>query len=179
MPTIGDESFRREFYTRWGKENCISGARTRRAEYPDFEQRLSIKAAWGGAEDYFIDNRRIRVDDDTFLVLNDARTYSSSVRTAAPMTSFSIFFRPGMAAEVASGIHAPDDPEAVSCRAEGARSIEVSEQVRPHERAAAVGIAAIRASTRKELLRRTAHAVNFIHARCAAPTQARGDDATQ
>src|SRR5579872_361244 len=101
MPQIWDETFRPRFYARWGQENCIISARTRRAEYPPYRQCLSIKAAWGGAEDYFVDGRRIAVDDDTFMILNDGRTYASRLRQPTPVHSFSIFFRPGMAQDVA------------------------------------------------------------------------------
>jgi len=56
MPATWDPSFRPSFYTRWGRENCVISARTRRCEYPQFRQRLSIKAAWGGREDYLVDH---------------------------------------------------------------------------------------------------------------------------
>ena len=134
MPAIWDESFRRSFYERWGRENCIIAARTQLASYPDYQQRLSIKAAWGGSESYFVDRRRIAVDDDSFLILNDARTYSSALRCERPMLSFSIFFRPGMADEVAA--HDCADASRLldveTLTASG--SVEFSEHVRPHDR---------------------------------------------
>src|SRR5690349_23952305 len=96
MPPIWDSGFRPRFYERWGRENAVISARTRRAEYPEFQQLLSIKAAWGGAEEYFVDRQRIAVDDDTFLILNAGRRYASSVRASDPVDSFSIFFRDGL-----------------------------------------------------------------------------------
>jgi AraC-like DNA-binding protein len=104
MPAIWNEDFRRWFYTRWGRENCLILARTRAAEYPLFTQRLSIKSAWGGFEDYYIDGRRIAVDDDTYMILNDGRTYGSCIKSLTPIKTFSIFFRPGMAEEVACAL---------------------------------------------------------------------------
>ncbi len=100
MPAIAHEPFRRWFYGRWGRENCIVWARTHKVAMPPFQQRLSIKAAWGGREEYFIDGRRVAVDDETFMILNDGRTYGSRLDSPTPVTSFAIFFRPGMAGEV-------------------------------------------------------------------------------
>src|SRR4051794_4578535 len=132
MPATWDKDFAPYFYAHWGKENCVIGARTPKVLYPPFEQRLSIKAAWGGRESYFIDNRCMAVDDDTFLILNDGRTYSSSIRASAPVTSLGIFFRPGMSQEVLRTLGASheslmDDPEAG--RGSG---MEFSEQLRRH-----------------------------------------------
>ena len=134
MPELAQEAFRNWFYQHWGRENCVISARTHYAEYPLYRQRLSIKAAWGGTEDYFIDGRRVAVDDDTFMILNDGRTYASQLRNHTPVTSFSIFFRPGMAEDVAR-VHALK-PEALLANpgVGAAGSIEFSEQVRPHDR---------------------------------------------
>ena len=69
MPAVWEPKFRSTFYERWGRESAVISARARRAEYPEFRQLLSIKAAIGGREDYFIDGRQISVDDDTFATL--------------------------------------------------------------------------------------------------------------
>jgi AraC family transcriptional regulator len=100
MPPVWDPSFRTRFYARWGQENAVISATARRAEYADFEQLLSIKAAFGGVEEYFIDGRRVTVDDDTFLILNAGRRYGSRIHALRPVHSFSIFFRSGLAEEV-------------------------------------------------------------------------------
>jgi len=134
MPPLNQEPFRTWFYRHWGRENCVISARTRRAEYPLFEQRLSIKAAWDGSEDYFIDGRRVAVNEDTFLILNDGRTYASNLSSRTPVSSFAIFFRPGMAAEVLRAHTATpetllDEPEEMP-----STGVEFSERVRPHDR---------------------------------------------
>jgi len=100
MPPIWDRAFRQRFYERWGRENAVVAATTRRAQYPPYTQLLSIKMMSHGCEDYFIDGRRICVDDDTFLILNEGRCYGSSIDAIVPGRSFSVFFRPGMAREV-------------------------------------------------------------------------------
>lgn len=134
MPPLNQESFRSWFYRHWGRENCVVSARTRHAEYPLFQQRLSIKAAWDGSEDYFVDGRRVAVNEDTYLILNDGRTYGSSLSSHTPVSSFAIFFRPGMAAEVLRAHTATpekllEEPHEVTSGA-----VEFSERVRPHDR---------------------------------------------
>lgn len=96
-------AFRRDFYRRWGGENCIISGMSRRAEYGLFRQMLSVKCVAYGEETYFVDRRRVTVSDDTFLVLNEGRVYASSLNNATDVYSFSIFFRPGFAQEVAAG----------------------------------------------------------------------------
>ncbi len=104
-----DCDFRRSFYAVWGKVNAIIDAPETDVQYIPFEQRLSIKACWGGEEQYFIDGRALVVDDDNYLIFNDLRTYSSVIRSVRPVRSFSIFFRPGFAEEVLGGMLTPQD----------------------------------------------------------------------
>jgi AraC-like DNA-binding protein len=99
MPAVWDPQFRRMFYERWGHESAVISARARRAEYAEFKQLLSIKAAAGGAENYFVDGRRITVDDDTFAIFNSDRVYASSIDAIKPVHSFSIFFDRKLAAQ--------------------------------------------------------------------------------
>lgn len=99
MPAVWDPQFRRMFYERWGHESAVISARARRAEYAEFKQLLSIKAAAGGAENYFVDSRRITVDDDTFAIFNADRVYASSIEALQPVHSFSIFFDPKLVAQ--------------------------------------------------------------------------------
>lgn len=131
--TARSVAFRRDFYRRWGRENCVISGHSRRAEYGMFRQTLSIKCAARGHENYYVDRRRIRVSDDTYLVLNEGRVYASSLDSPAPAYSFSIFFRPGLAKEVAAatlqtlGAALEDGPEARSA------AIEFDESLRHHD----------------------------------------------
>ena len=99
--TAANAAFRRHFYSRWGKENCIVAGSARRAEYAPYRQTLSIKAVQHGHEHYYVDHRRLTVTGGTYLVLNEGREYSSMLDSAQQAFSFALFFRPGLAGEVA------------------------------------------------------------------------------
>jgi AraC family transcriptional regulator len=100
--TPRNAEFRRQFYSRWGKENWIVCGKSRYAEYAKFRQTLSIKTIVNGTEHYFVDQRRLSVSDETYLVLNENREYSSVLETPEDAFSFCIFFRPGLANEIAA-----------------------------------------------------------------------------
>jgi AraC family transcriptional regulator len=138
FPAVADipanQEFRRYFYSRWGRENCIISASARRAEYPLFTQRLSIKAAWGGFERYHVDHRTIAVDDDNYLVLNDERTYASTLKSDLPVHSFTIFFRPGLAEETMAALEVSGSRWLDWGGNPVAKPVEFSECLRPHDR---------------------------------------------
>ena len=131
--TPANRDFRKYFYSKWGKETGIISARERHAEYPDFTQRLSIKAAWGGSELYFLDRRTIAVDDDNYLLVNDQRTYRSLLKSAEPVHSFSIFFRPGLAEETLGALLTPEDRLLDHGDELLPRPTEFAEMLRPHD----------------------------------------------
>lgn len=130
--TTANAAFRDMFYRRWGRETCLVSGSGTHFEYGTHQQTLSIKAAWGGGERYFLREREVTVDDDHWLVLNEGRAYGSRVQARRPVTSLSIFFRPGLAGEVAAqrrrSLHgALDTPDAA------AAALELSEHLRPHD----------------------------------------------
>ena len=105
MPPVWDRLFCERFLARWGQESAAISATIRRVEYPECTpQLLSVKAVSGGSEDYFVDGRRVRVDDDTFLILNAGRSYGSLINAINPVHSFSVFFGPGLAQGVQDGL---------------------------------------------------------------------------
>ena len=120
--------------SRWGRENCIVSARSRHCEYPLFQQRLSIKAVWGGREDCFIDGRRIALDDDTFIILNEGRIYASRLHSRLPVSTFSIFFRPHMAEEVLLAMQSTPEQALEHPDMKADAPVEFSEHVRRHDR---------------------------------------------
>jgi AraC family transcriptional regulator len=132
MPAVWEPAFRSTFYERWGRESAVISARARHAEYPEFKQLLSIKAAIGGAEDYFIDGRRISVDDDTYAIMNCDRTYASRIQALRPVQSFSIFFDRSLPAQAwqslsraESALDGPVEPER--------RPVEFAEKLYEHD----------------------------------------------
>jgi len=134
--TPRNAAFRRAFYSRWGKENAIVCGPAQRAEYSKFRQTLSIKCVRGGREHYFVDGRRLTVTDESWLVLNEGREYSSLLEgmQGADAFTFSIFFRPGMVAEV-NGARALHFAQALDRgRDLDVRGAEFAENLRPHER---------------------------------------------
>jgi AraC family transcriptional regulator len=128
-----DARRREAFFARWQAENVIIGARVRYAQFGPFKHRLSIKAAWNGREHYYVGERRMTVDDDTYLILNEGQSYASAVHEHAPIDTFSVFFRAGLADEV-WGAQAQPLARALDDGAEPfRRAPNFAEHLRPHD----------------------------------------------
>jgi AraC-like DNA-binding protein len=100
--TTANAAFRESFYRRWGRENALVCGTSRDASYETHTQTLSVKAAWGGRERYFLPEREVAVDDDHWLLLNHGRVYGSQLRGLRPVTSLALFFRPDLPGQVAA-----------------------------------------------------------------------------
>ena len=128
-----NKAYRESFYSQWGKGNWIVSGWSHRAEYARLRQTLSFKMVNQGTERYLVDGRRITVTDNTYLVLNEGREYSSLLESPRRAFSFAIFVRPGLAGEVA---HAATRSLA-SALDEGpgpvTTQIEFSENLRAHD----------------------------------------------
>ena len=133
-PLPANEAYRRAFYGRFLRESCIVFAKCRRVDMPPFTQRLSIKAARGGREMYFIDHRSVAVDDDNFLILNDGRTYGSAVESRRDIESYSIFFRKGLAEEVLGALVTPADRILDRSDWRASQPVEFVESLQSHDR---------------------------------------------
>ena len=96
--TSCDAGFRDWFRSKWGHENCVVWGRALRADFVPPVHCLSIRAAWRGTEHCHVGGRTVGVDDDTFLILNEGRAYSTSIRAQHPVESLAIGFRPGISA---------------------------------------------------------------------------------
>jgi AraC family transcriptional regulator len=132
--TPRNAAFRRQFYSRWGTENSIICGHSRHAEYARFRQTLSIKMICNGAEHYYVDRRRLTVTDETYLVLNESREYASVLDASAEAFSFCVFFKPGLANEIAASSRM-NLAQALDAGTETALApVEFSEHLRRHEK---------------------------------------------
>ncbi|WP_175423682.1 helix-turn-helix domain-containing protein [Inhella inkyongensis] len=102
--TAANAAYRRSFYARWGRENVVVLGRTRFAEYVPIRHRLSVKRSWGGPEDYLLESRRLTVDEDQLLILNEGATYGSRIASRLQVLSMGVFFRPGLAPEMQAAL---------------------------------------------------------------------------
>jgi AraC family transcriptional regulator len=132
--TARNAAFRRMFYERWGQENWIVCGRAQRAEYAEYRQTCSIKAAFQGSEHYFVDRRRLTVTDETYLVLNEGRSYGSQLNAPIEAFSFAIFFRPGMQAEVAHAARLNVEQALDADSGRALAPLEFNENLRRHDK---------------------------------------------
>ena len=209
--TRSNAGFRAHFYARWGRENAIICGSSRYAEYAPHTQTLSVKLAWNGAETYSVGKRRLAVDDDQYLILNEGQKYSSVLQGEHEVASFCVFFRPKMAEEVMGSALASIEQATDEGSQPMRRAVQFSEHLRPHDntvtpalmqlvhavhagiddpsaleealqdllqrmlcaehrlRDATHSIAAAKASTRSELLKRISTAADYICSHYSAP----------
>lgn len=100
--TVANAAFRRSFAARWGRENVVFMASTKRVETPPLISALSVKLVHQGAATFEIGRRRVLVETGQCLVVNEGERYAVSIASERPVHSFSLHFRPGLAAEVAA-----------------------------------------------------------------------------
>lgn len=101
---------------RFGFDNLVLHASSRRHRVDDFAGPLSIKAVVRGEVDWIVEGRALRVDPDSFLVLADAQRYSMNIDAPRPIETACVFFRKGFVEAIAHDASTPladslDDPE--------------------------------------------------------------------
>jgi AraC-like DNA-binding protein len=99
--TPSNRDFRRWFYERWGRENAVVTGDAASIEFAPYRQCLSIKRCWRGTETFMLDARRLAVDSEHYLILNEGAEYGAAIQGHVPTTSLAIFFRPDMGTRVA------------------------------------------------------------------------------
>lgn len=94
MPKLDSPQARSDFYSWWGTENTVINAVSKHCYYGPYQQRLSIKCAFGGPEHYRTRSQTYRVENDQFLILNEGCVTESFIDHDQPVNSFSLFFDP-------------------------------------------------------------------------------------
>lgn len=140
-----DAEFHNWFHSKWGRESCIIWGRTSHADFGPYTHTLSIRAAWGGAEYCHVDGRTIAVDDDNFLILNHGQIYSTSIRSARPVESLAICFRPELVEKVRADAAASIEQALYRGDKWVERTPEFFENLRPHDRTVSPVLRFIRA----------------------------------
>lgn len=130
--TPQNAEFRRNFYARWGRENTVFCATTTRAEFSPLAGALSVKSIQNGSIRLNIEGRGVGLDDDHFVIVNRGESYGTTFDSARPVTAFSIFFRPGLAEEVAAGLRATL-ADALDGDGKAQAPVEFSSHVRGHD----------------------------------------------
>ncbi|MHB1049393.1 MAG: helix-turn-helix transcriptional regulator [Bacteroidota bacterium] len=77
---------------RFVENNVIINARSSDIHYDEHWGPLSMKFAFGGSEQYIIKNKKLSVDDNRFLIVNEGSYYSSSIHSDRAVESFTINF---------------------------------------------------------------------------------------
>jgi AraC-like DNA-binding protein len=131
--TQHNKAFREAFYSQWGKGNWIICGWAHRAEYARLRQTLSFKMMSGGTERFLVDGRRISVTDNTWLVLNEGREYSSVIESPRRAFAFALFLRPGLAGEVAHAAPQSLDTALGHGPESATAPVEFSENLRVHD----------------------------------------------
>jgi AraC-like DNA-binding protein len=85
---------------------CVRGC-TYEASFRD--HLLAIRWARGGRQQIVFGARSVAVDDDTYVFVNDGRSYDVRFAGKVPMQSFGVYVRRGLAAQVLASLRAPAD----------------------------------------------------------------------
>lgn len=186
LRSLPDDSAPAEFFgEKARRESSICWGRSRRAEFAQYPQGLSIRAVWGGTQFCQVDGRTIAVDDDNFLILNRGRACATMINSPQAVESLTICFGPELAG--------PGEPDFIEnlqphdsvvspvlrfIRAHLARGVLdeawyeeqlvfLLERMRCRQTKLLEqidGIALIRPATRREAFRRIGLATDFLHA---------------
>jgi AraC family transcriptional regulator len=105
---------------------CVRGC-TYEASFRDHS--LAVRWVRGGRQRIVFGARSVALDDDTYLFINEGRSYDVRFASAAGMQSFAVYIRRGLAAQVFASLRAPADELDV----EPAAAVTVDEHLRIHD----------------------------------------------
>jgi len=93
-----------------GSQNAILWGRTRGREHSvDYTGPLSLKTVVRGRADWSTDDGRFELDRSTCLVLNDGQAYSLAIEADTDVETFCVFFKKGLAGQVACAMTAASE----------------------------------------------------------------------
>ncbi|MCG8434914.1 MAG: AraC family transcriptional regulator [Gammaproteobacteria bacterium] len=99
VPDIGD-SAAKDGSIDGDADTIIINSQCKSADRTWADQHLSISAVFAGKEEFFLENRRYTIDEDSYLILNKGQAFTSKVRSTEFVHIFSIAFRPGIVEQV-------------------------------------------------------------------------------
>jgi AraC family transcriptional regulator len=138
--------------TKCGRENCIIWGRARRADFGPYPATLSIRTVWGGTQHCHFDGRTIAVDDDSFLILNHGRIYSTSIRATQPVESLTVCFQPDLIRLANSETESSTEKVLERGNATPEHPADFIENLQPHEGAVSPVLKFIRAHLLRGLI---------------------------
>jgi len=108
----------------FGGDNLVLHATGRRHVVQEFRGPLSIKSVIRGEVDWIVGGRHLRVDSNTFLLLEEGQRYSMDVDSIRPVETCCVFFQHGFVEAVAQDATTPlrnslDSPQRSAPRLEG------------------------------------------------------------
>lgn len=85
----------------------VVAASSHSVHYDPHDCTTSIKCAFGGGETYYTRHSVQYVHDEVFLIVNQGKVYSSSIRTEQPVESFTVNFPPVLERNVLASMMNP------------------------------------------------------------------------
>lgn len=95
--------------TRLGQENAVLSGRGTRYYVPDFEGCLSVKSVVKGTAVWETESRRLVLNEDSWLILNNGQRYTITIDSLHPVTTFCLFFERGFVEEIYRTYVTPSD----------------------------------------------------------------------
>jgi AraC family transcriptional regulator len=83
-----------------GSENAVLSGTGKRYFVPDFEGCLSLKTVLGGSAIWEAGKRTFRLDETSYLILNDRQRYSITIESHRPVQTFCLFFERGYVEDI-------------------------------------------------------------------------------
>jgi AraC-like DNA-binding protein len=90
-----------------GRDNLVLHASAKRHSVKDFPGPLSIKSVLHGEVTWIVEGRKLVIDSNTFLILNDGQTYSMELDAPRPIETCCAFFQQGFVERVAQDMTSP------------------------------------------------------------------------